>query len=333
LLVIVAFTKYRVIFTKKKFWYGILAGSLIFLPNMIWQVTNNMPVIGHLTELKRTQLVNVDKTAFMLEQLLIPAAASILTIAGLIYFFVSKRAIKYRFLGITAIGVIFIIMLLRGKSYYTIGIFPFLISAGAVAWDFALKRIWAKIFIPFLLIILTVPILPIGIPVFKAEGLVKYFRDVRNNYGMDFVCRFEDNSIHSLPQDYADMLGWEELAKVANQAWQMISDKSTAFIYCENYGQAGAITIIGKKYRLPEAISFNESFKYWIPENFDHEMKSIVYINNEMGDDVRGLFNKITLVGSITNPDAREYGTKVYLCEGPESSFNAFWAERIKHFK
>jgi hypothetical protein len=44
------------------------------------------------------------------------------------------------------------------------------------------------------------------------------------------------------------------------------------------------------------------------------------------------LFGKITLIGSITNPDAREYGTAVYLCEDPVQSVNQFWVARLKKF-
>jgi hypothetical protein len=150
---------------------------------------------------------------------------------------------------------------------------------------------------------------------------------------MDFVCRFEDNSIHSLPQDYADMLGWEELTEITNEAWQIVTDKKAAFIYCENYGHAGAITVIGKKYGLPEAICFSESFRYWIPQKFDPDITSMVYINDEPGDDVRQVFRKITKIGSISNPDAREFGTAVYLCEDPVDSFNKFWQLRIKDLK
>jgi hypothetical protein len=59
----------------------------------------------------------------------------------------------------------------------------------------------------------------------------------------------------------------------------MIPDKKTCFIYGENYGYAGAITIIGKKYGLPEAVSFSESFRYWIPRNIKPEINSVIYIN------------------------------------------------------
>lgn len=330
LLLVIPFTRFRSIFSDRKFWLGMLAGLLVFSPNLIWQIANNLPVINHFSELQRTQLVNVDRGAFLFEQLIMPGAASFLTVAGLLFLFLNKGMKPFRFLGYVAIGVILILMLLQGKSYYTQGIFPFLMAAGAVCWEMMLKKTWMRTAFVLILIVMTLPFLPIGIPVYKTQGLVKYFDKLKSVYGMDFVCRFEDNSIHSLPQDYADMLGWEELTEIANRAWQMIPDKNAAFIYAENYGQAGAITVIGKKYGLPEAICFNESFLYWVPRKFDPDIRYAVYINDEPGEDLYQVFRKVTKIGAISNPDAREYGTGVYLCEDPVADFNGFWTERLK---
>jgi hypothetical protein len=274
--------------------------------------------------------VNVDRLGFLQEQLISPGAASILTIAGLLYLFINKNAVKFRFLGVITILIIVTLFLLRGKSYYTIGLFPFLIAAGAVSAEKILRKIWSQIILIVFLVLFTLPIIPFGLPVYKTKGLVNYFKELHDKYGANVGRRWEDGSVHSLPQDYADMLGWEELTMITNRAWHSIADNKAAFIYCENYGQAGAITIIGKKYGLPEAVSFNESFRYWIPHKFDPDITSFIYINNdEMGEDVRTLFRKITIIGSITNPDAREYGTTVYLCEDPVMSFNKFWKARL----
>jgi hypothetical protein len=330
-LVTIPFTQIRRIFINRKFWTGILAGAIIFLPNLIWQMINGLPVIGHLSELERTQLVNVSRIAFLTDQIIMPGAATFLSIAGILYLFVNKHAAKFRFLGIVTILVILFLMILRGKSYYTIGLFPFLIAAGAVSAEKILRATWSRILLIVFLIFLTLPILPIGIPVLKTEKLINYFKVLGDRYGIDLGRRWEDGSIHSLPQDYADMLGWEELTSLANKAYQMIPDKKACFIYCENYGQAGAITIIGKKYKLPEAVCFNESFRYWIPVKFEPDITSFIYINDNLGEDVKKLFRKITNVGSISNPDAREFGTTVFLCEDPVASFNRFWTERLKH--
>jgi hypothetical protein len=62
-------------------------------------------------------------------------------------------------------------------------------------------------------------------------------------------------------------------------------------------------------------------------------MKSLVYINDEPGEDVQELFARITLIGRISDLDAREFGTGVFLCEEPVTSFNVFWEERIKDIR
>jgi len=236
----------------------------------------------------------------------------------------------YRFLGIISILVVISLLLMRGKSYYTQGIFPFLISAGAVSYELMLKKWYSRLSFLAFLIMMTLFILPFGVPVFKTAGLIRYFDTVENKYGFDFGRTFEDGSKHSLPQDYADMLGWEELTAIADSAWKLIPDQKAAFIHCENYGQAGAIDVIGKKYGLPGPVCFSESFRYWIPLKFEPDIKSFIYINNELGEDVQHLFRNIRIVGRIKNKDAREFGTTVYLCEDPVMSFNEFWTARLK---
>jgi hypothetical protein len=328
-MITIPFTSLKTVFINRKFWLGMSLGAIIFLPNLLWQISNGMPVFGHLSELERTQLVNVDRIAFLKEQVIMPGAATTLSIAGLIYLLFNKNVVKFRFLGIVAILVIISLMLMRGKNYYTIGIFPFLIAAGSVCFERIFKKVFARIAFTAILLLLTIPILPIGIPVFRTDGLIKYFKGMQDKYGLDVGRRFEDGSIHSLPQDYADMVGWEELTSLANKAYNMVPDKKACIIYCENYGQAGAITVIGKKYKLPEAICFSESFRYWIPEKIEPDPTAFIYINDELGEDVSKLFTKITNIGHISNPDAREFGTTVYLCQDPVMSFNKFWTERI----
>jgi hypothetical protein len=262
------------------------------------------------------------------------AWGSMFFFAGFSFLLINKVARRFRFMGYVALMVIFLLMMARGKSYYTIGVFPFLIAAGAVEYDLWIKSVRVRIILAVLPVILSLPTLPMGLPVFKYEGMVKYFSILDKKYGITMGRRFEDNSIHSLPQDYADMIGWEELARVADSAWNMIEDKKAAFIYAENYGEASAVTLIGKKYGLPEAVSFNESFRYWFQAEFDPDITSVVYINyEEPGEDVRSLFRNVTRIGGITNPHSREYGTSVYLAQEPVQSFNSFWVMRTKDMR
>jgi hypothetical protein len=329
ILIAAAFTQQRRIFRQKAFYIGLMLGALIFLPNLIWQIQNGFPVFHHLSELNRHQLVHVNRYLFLADQFIMPGPVIWLILAGLVFMLMHRDMRRYRFIGITAVAVIAALCLLRGKSYYTIGLFPMLLAAGAVYMERIIRNNRIRYGLIILITVLTIPTLPLSIAVYKTDGLVAYFQYLEEHYGLHIGRRFEDGAIHSLPQDYADMLGWEELTAVTSKAWQQIPDKPAAFIFADNYGQAGAISIIGKKYDLPEPVSFHDAYRNWVPASFDPDIEYFIYINDELGDDVAALFAQVDTVGSITNPHAREYGTTVYQCSQPLSSFNTFWKERL----
>ena len=64
-------------------------------------------------------------------------------------------------------------------------------------------------------------------------------------------------------------------------------------IYAENYGQAGAIDHFGKKYDLPPVHSFSDAYQYWLPDSVTQKTKFLIYINDELGEDMPGFFEEI----------------------------------------
>jgi len=329
LLLTLLLSQHRTAFHKKEMYQGLLVALIIFLPNLLWQLTTGLPVINHIQELNDTQLVNVSYGNFLTEQLLIPLAATILTIPGLLFLLAHPRTERYRMLGFTATLVVLSLLLLRGKSYYTIGIFPLLIAAGAVFYEMFLPRSPLRWVLPSLIILITLPTLPIGIPVYGPKKLVAYFDTLEKEYGIDVGRRFEDGSIHSLPQDYADMLGWPSIATLTAQAYQEIPKSEKALIFCENYGQAGAICIIGRKYGLPQPVSFSDNFRYWIPDTIPDEVNYLIYVNDALGADIESAFSQVRIIGAVSDPHAREYGTTVYLCANPREPLNTLWQQAV----
>jgi Dolichyl-phosphate-mannose-protein mannosyltransferase len=328
-MVVMPLTRYRKLYRAKAFYRAIFISFLIVLPNLIWQIAHHMPVLQHLAELKRTQLNQMGPSTFLSEQLLMVFPATLLALPGLIYLLFGSRVQKFKWLGYALLVVVLLYLLLHGKTYYTAGIYPLLICSGAVFFEQSLSNVFGRTVVVATLLFFAWMILPMGMPSKSPEKLVSYFDHVAKITHDDAIRRYEDNEYRRLPQDYADMLGWEELTVVANTAWQSVEHKDQCIIFGDNYGEAGAITILGKKYNLPEAISFNDNFRYWVPKTFDKEIIELIYINHELGKDVQLLFADVVEVGRITNPLAREYGTRVYLCKHPRSSFNKFWKERV----
>ena len=53
------------------------------------------------------------------------------------------------------------------------------------------------------------------------------------------------------------MFGWEEQVKLVDSVYQKLThkEKENCVLWAENYGEAGALKILGKKYNLPNPIS------------------------------------------------------------------------------
>ncbi|HEV7349813.1 glycosyltransferase family 39 protein [Telluribacter sp.] len=308
------------------FYGALLLGFVLVLPNIIWQFTHDLPVVTHMEALNGTQLTHVDRVEFLLEQILMPFAAVVLVVPGLVYLL---RTRQHRIVAMTPLLVVGVLFSIQGKSYYTAGIFPVLIAAGSLFWEPILKTTFTRMALPIGMVVLTLPVLPLGLPVFEVKGLVAYFNNLEENYGIDFGRRFEDGTVHPLPQDYADMLGWNELTLIVDKAYRQTRNKNNTLIYCENYGQAGAVTVIGPRYGLPEPMSFNESFYYWAPRHLKKDIQEFIYVNDELGEDIPQLFAEVKEIGRIANPYARERGTRVYLCRKPRLNMNEFLRGRI----
>ncbi len=313
LLAILAFPQ-RKWLVSKGFIVALGVAFALFLPNIWWQYLHDFPVFDHMKALREHHLVHVAAADFWSEQLLMPFGATLLTLPGLYGLLKSE---KYRPVGAAIIGVLVVLWGLQAKSYYTLGIFPGLFAAGAVQWERWLKGVVTRTAVALFVLFSAWPLLPIGLPVYPVPALVAWFDNLYRNYGIEAGQRFEDGSIHALPQDYADMLGWEELVTLVNEAYRQVEKPEETVIFCGNYGQAGAISVIGKKYGLPEPVSFHESFLYWLRAHPPGPVSEFINVDDRVSEEVKALFSEITYIGEIREPYAREKGTKVYLCRKP----------------
>jgi hypothetical protein len=326
-------TPHRKLLFSRHFSIGVLIGFLFTLPNLIWQYSNNWPVVSHMLTLQQTQLVNVNMMIFILMQLLMNFPSMLIWIFGLIYLLFFKAAHKYRVLGYTYLILILILILLRGKHYYTLGIYPVLFATGGFAVEkyFTGKLNLFKPIMLLLMVMFSLPIIPYSLPVLSHDAMLRYVQS-SNIYRLQEALRWEDGQLHSLPQDYADMIGWKELADIVIQTYNSLSkeEKAHCAIFTENYGEAGAIKYYTKKQGLPEPISFSDSFLFWAPDYLN--ITCLIYVASE-NREISNYFEKVTLMGRIKNKHSRESGLPVYLCKGPKNGFLQFYARKVKQLK
>ncbi|MDH3650601.1 MAG: glycosyltransferase family 39 protein [Saprospiraceae bacterium] len=327
------FSAHRHLLRSKELYIAAVITTLIILPNLLWQWKYDFPVIGHMSELRSTQLVNVRIIDFLKDQLLFNSSVLLIWLAGLWYLFFTKNGRRFRPVGITFGGIILLLMVLKGKSYYTLGAYPMLLAAGACLWEqWTIGNKWLRI-IPIIVTILVFRYtLPFSVPYLSLDRMVTFGKEMVDN-GLDGMVRWEDGQVHELPQDYADMLGWKEMADLVVEAVHTLDDPSKCLIYCQNFGQAGAVAYYGGKQGIPMPVSFADAYLLWVPEQIDPSVQDFIYVNDEMGEDVQDLFRKITVIGQVDNPYAREEGTTVYLCQDPTASLKDFWSSRVVEVK
>lgn len=328
-------TPLRRLFYSKYLLAGAAIGFLLILPNLIWQWSHRWPVVTHLAELRQNQLVHVTVPDFLLAQLLMNFPVILVWGCGLLFLLFLKEGKPYRALGYTVLAVVLILLLLSGKPYYTLGIYPLLFAAGGFALESYLRGRWRSLqwAVLAMMILLTLPALPYSLPVLPYDKMLVYAEQSKR-YGFEGALRWEDGRLHPLPQDYADMIGWEELAKLAADAYHGLSaeEQARCAIYAENYGQAGAIKYHGKKYGLPEPLSFDDNFLLWAPDSLEN-LLAFIYVNDEFGEDIQHFFAEAALAGQLRNPYAREYGLGVYLCKRPKPEFGEFYAHKVRRLK
>ena len=89
--------------------------------------------------------------------------------------------------------------------------------------------------------------IPIALPIYEPAALVQFYK--KRNTERTGALKWEDLKNHPLPQDFADMLGWEEMAIKMAAAYNTLdsNEKKHTILFCDNYGQAGAVNYYGKK--------------------------------------------------------------------------------------
>jgi hypothetical protein len=60
--------------------------------------------------------------------------------------------------------------------------------------------------------------------------MVEYGQDSKK-FGLGQFLYWEDGRAHSLPQDYADMTGWQELAGIVSSTYHELDASETNAIY------------------------------------------------------------------------------------------------------
>lgn len=333
LLIALIFSRHRILFTEKKFYITGFLALLFIAPNIWWQYDHNWPLIHHMQELQETQLRFLNPLDFIKDQFLMLFPVLIIWIGGIIWLLKNKQ---WRFLAFTYLLVLTLLIFGRGKNYYSLGAYPMLLAAGAVAWErWTQKRKWGRYAITTFIFAFTLLFIPILLPVWKPGKLADFYQ--KSGIAKAGVLKWEDGKDHELPQDFADMLGWKEITKKVELFFEQLPDstKNKTVIFGRHYGHAGGMKFYGKNKSFRDQVfTDNGSFLLWIPQDF--KFKNLVLVARRMpgtDDEVFQHFEKITLIDSVTNKLSRQYRDKIIFFENIDPEGLKLAQEGLKEMK
>jgi 4-amino-4-deoxy-L-arabinose transferase-like glycosyltransferase len=264
-------TPQRRLFRNRHTLYALAIAFLLFLPNLLWQWGHGFPVVYHMNELQRTQLQYISTATFFSEQLLLNLSVIYIWIAGLVVVGFSREGGPYRFIAWSFVIIMTLLALGHAKGYYSLGVYPIVFGFGAVGLErWTAKRLHFRRYVMVAVsLFIGYGFIMTGLPVMPPQQLAEHYAGsgIARKAG---ALRWEDLKDHPLPQDFADMLSWKEMTRKVAEVYATLDarEKSQTLLFCDNYGEAGAVNYYGPQYHLPPAYSADASFLYWIPEDF-----------------------------------------------------------------
>jgi hypothetical protein len=316
----------------------LLAGGglalLIFLPNLLWNIHHHWPFLELMRNIRTSgKDVELSPLPYLGQQALMMAPQTLpFCLAGLWFYFFSRRATAYRAFGWAFDFTIAFFLLMRGKDYYSAAAYPMVLAAGAVAtgmfFDSARFADRAKLRARLqgttfrILVIASLVMLPLVLPILPIDKFIAFQKWI----GIE-PPRTEKNQIGVLlPQYYADEFGWPEMVEQVARLYRSLppDQQQKTAIYTENYGEAGAIDFFGPRYGLPKAICAHQNYFFWGPREYTGEV--MILVGSANIEEARPHFASIETVPTLSNPYAMPHEQHpILLARGLKADLTSVW--------
>ncbi len=296
-------------------WAGLALAILLWAPNLAWQASNGYPQLqmaGQIGAGSDNRVKLVPELLLLGGPLLFP-----ISLAGAWWLLRAPASRPWRAVGLAVPILLVLVLLTGGKSYYAAGVFAPLMAAGAVRLDGWLDRGRSTIrragfalaagasFV--ITAVLVLPILPA--PTLAASPIPGIYKES------------------------AEQLGWPELVATVEHvvAGLPADQRDRAVILTDNYGEAGALQLLGSD--LPPIYSGHNSYWTWGPPPDDRTVAVVVtHATNE--DFARswalGTCSLVTRVDNGLGLDNQEQGVGVWACPNRTTPWSVGW-ELVRH--
>lgn len=301
-------------FLDRWFWAGVALTLLIVLPNAIWQLQHNFISYRFLQHIHARD-VRIGRTGgFFNDQIKICFNIAALPIA-LVGLYDTFRSRTYRPIAWLFVLTLALFAFAKGRGYYTAPLYPMFLAAGAAAWErwltprpAILRRSLTTLAFACIAAI-GVYACAILVPL-AGSGPLRAFALSHNG-------------------DLREETGWDTMLRSIAQVRDSLSasQQVNLGLVLGNYGEAGAVEILGPGYHLPPPIAGTNSF--WLRTYPTSQPTTNIVLG--VGDDDReAQFTGCHLAAHIPYPPGQNNEesndhAEIYLCGPPRLPWPDLW--------
>ena len=322
-------TPYRRVFRQRGIWSGGVVAGLVFLPHVVWQVQHGWPTLEFMHNATTQKMASISPVSFLTEQILSNnPGAFLIWLGGLVYGLVraGPRARVLVWIYLT----VFALLIFGGHSRasYLAPAYPMVFALGGIAVEVVSRaHRWLQPASAALVVVFGLVALPMALPVLPVETFVRYQAALHQTPSTD-----ERQEMGALPQHYADMFGWDDMVALVARAYEELTpeERQHARVFGQNYGEAGAVDVLGRHLGLPRAMSGHNSYWLWGPGS--EPIDVLIIIGGDREDNAQ-FFEDITIVGQTSSPWSMPYerGLDVSIARKPKLDLRQAWP-RVKEF-
>lgn len=296
------------------FWGGMALGFAICFPNLIWQMKHGFISLHFLQHIHARDVGEGRAEGFWRSQFWICTnlVAAPLWIAGVVGYLRDRR---YRMLAWMYLIPLALFAVGKGRGYYLGGAYPMLMAMGGVVgerWVTSLSKVPRRtveaVFLTGVVawgLLMSAMILPVA-----SGGPLKKFA-------------LENNG------DLREEIGWDDLVKVVAGVRDSLpaEQRENVGVMVRNYGEAGAIEMLGPAYHLPSPISGTNSA--WL-RGYPVPPPSTLIVLGTSREDAEQMYTSCRLAGhngnilGVKNEESQDH-PDIFVCGPPRLPWPEFW--------
>ncbi len=298
---------------------------LFFSPFIIWNFQHDFAHLEFMQNAMLYKYNGISRGDFLTGQLLLPNPASLpVWLSGLYYYFLDRKGRNYQVLGLVFLTAFFILLINgHSKAEYMATAYPMLFAGGGIMLEKLTKvKVWR--WVPYGIagfLIFSIVLSPLAMPLLPIHTFIAYHQFLGIDGG-----NAESKAMGSLPQFYADMFGWEELAADVSAVYQSlpVEEQKNAKIYANNYGEAGALQHYSKEYPLPFVMAGHNN--YWLWGYGDENIQTVIMVGGNKSDHQQS-FEEVEQVATHKAAYAMPYENNlpIFVCRKPRHTAKQWW--------